>query len=484
MENFFIDQRIHFFRPFNSKYREQVMACLRLLYGRLYSSKADYRQTQSREQVLALFQEAITRAPVLDDEQESEFIMPVRGEREQATWVLNLLMEHGWLEKQADEATFTSSYSFTRIGRLFTLPMLEATAGRFRTRHRNTRNTRNALQSFIDNFADSGEVYDLLDAYEYSERIISDFADVIAELEERKRQLVQDVEASHVVERASEEFFDFMEKRFMPDLSVKLSADSVEKHRDTIQALIDKARRKQRTFKVAVERELRKSVPELLVDEHSSIYLMILDGIEKRIHAASETMLPALRHALQSFTRRADIIIRQLSFSSGNQQGELLPICQQLAKLTPEQQQQRLEAAAGQFASFKVGLVDPNNLRLQTRAEPREVNSHVEMHDEELDPTSRRDMFLQQTLGQAFVINNQALRQYIHQVLRDNGEVRSQELPVNDAKELLMVAHAIEAGSAGDRSSEFRFEIQPTGEKVANDYFDSMDEFIIKLSKV
>jgi len=483
MENFFIDQRSHFFKPFNSKYREQVMACLRLLYGRLYSSKADYSRTLNRDQVLELFQEAITRTPVLDDELESEFIMPSRGEREQANWVLNVLLDNGWLEKQADEATFTSSYSFTRVGRLFTLPMLESSAGRFRTRHRNTRNTRNALQSFLDNFADSGEVYDLLDAYEYSERIVSDFADVIAELDERKRQLVQDVEASEVIQRASEEFFDFMEKRFMPDLSVKLSADSVEKHRDTIQALLDKARRKQRDFKVAAERELRKSVPELLADEHSSIYMMILDGIEKRIHGASETMLPALRHALQSFTRRADIIIRQLSFSSSNQQGELLPICQQLAKLTPEQQRQRLEAAAGQFASFKVGLVDPNNLRLQTRAEPREVNSFVEMH-EEMDPSSRREMFLQQTLGQAFVINNHALRGYIHKALRDNGEVRSQELPVNDAKELLMVAHAIEAGSAGDRSSEFFFHIQPTGEKVANDYFESMDEFIIELRKV
>ena len=480
MKNFFVEQCSHFFKPFNSKYREQAMACLRLLYARLYSSKADYSRTLVREQVLELFQEAITRTPVLDDEQENEFSLPSKGEREQANWLLNLLLENGWLERHADEATFTSSYTFTRAGRLFTLPMVESSGGRFRTRHRNTRNTRNSLHSFLDNFAESGEVYDLLDAYEYSERVISDFADVITELDERKRQLVQDVEAQQIVQRASDEFFDFMEKRFMPDLSVKLSADSVEKHRDAIQSLIDKARRKQSGFKVAAERELRKTAPELLVDEHSSIYVSILEGIENRIHSASEIMLPALRHALQGFTRRADIIIRQLSFSSANQQGELLGICQQLAALAPTQQEQRLEQAAAHLSAFRVGLVDPNSLRLQNRQEQRQVNSEIEEHFE-MDSDSRREMFLQQTLGQAFVINNLGLRQHIHKALQESDQVHSQDLPVNDAKELLMVAHVIEAASAGERSSEFQFHIEPTGQRVASDYFDSMDEFTIEL---
>ena len=55
----------------------------------------------------------------------------------------------------------------------------------------------------------------------------ADFSDVIAELEERKRQLVRDVEAQQLVQRASEEFFEFMEKRFVPDLAVRFSEDSV-----------------------------------------------------------------------------------------------------------------------------------------------------------------------------------------------------------------------------------------------------------------
>ncbi len=274
---FFTDNRTHFFRPFAGKYREQVVECLRILHAHLYGSLADYQCAFTRDQVLESFQEAITRTPVLDEEEE-DFSAPVRSEREQANWILNLLLEHGWVERHADEATLQSSYAFSRVGRLFTQPMVETAGGGFRTRHRNTRNTRNALQSFLER----GEVYDLLDAYEYSERIISDFSDVIAELDERKRLLVREVEAQQVIQQASDEFFDFMEKRFMPDLSVRLSADSVEKYRDEIQSLLRKAKRKQKKFKASAEIELRKLAPELLQDKQASLYYHILDSIESR----------------------------------------------------------------------------------------------------------------------------------------------------------------------------------------------------------
>ncbi len=108
---------------------------------------ADYSRAYNREQVLEVFQETITRTPILEDA-DDEAPAPVKGEREQASSILNQLLDYGWLERQVDEATLQSSFAFTRHGRLFTQPMVEAAGGRFRTRHRNTRNTRNALQSF------------------------------------------------------------------------------------------------------------------------------------------------------------------------------------------------------------------------------------------------------------------------------------------------------------------------------------------------
>jgi hypothetical protein len=474
---FFSDDRKHFFRPLNSKYREQIVECLRELYARLYSSVADYRRTLNREQLIEIFQEALVRAPLLDEDGGNEFTAPTRNEREQANWILNQLLEYSWLEKLVDEATLQSSYAFTRVGRLFTQPMVETAGGRFRTRHRNTRNTRNALQSFLD----KGEVYDLLDAFEYSERIISDFSDVIAELDERKRQLVQEVEAQQIVQRASDEFFDFMEKRFMPDLAVRLSADSVEKYRDEIQTLINNARRKRKEFKADAERELRKVAPELITDPKRSLYLTVLDGIESRMHSAAETMLPALRHALNSFTRRADIIIRQLSYSTAGHQNKLLEICQQLAELPPEEQAQRLEAAGEVLSSLNVALVDPSALRLHTGRVQRIVNTAVETHGE-VDRESRKNLFVQQAVESAFAVNSQAQRDYVVAALSGGHRLRSQNLPVHDAKQLLMSAHVIELGAAGG-SSEYRFQIEATGQQVHTDYFDVCDEFLIELKE-
>src|SRR5690606_14965226 len=147
--------------------------------------------------------------------------------REQAGWILNTLVDHGWLERQVDQVTFQSTYPFSRLGRLFTQSLSEAIAHSVRTRHRNTRNTLDALSAF----ADRGEVYDPLDAYELSARIVADLPAIIAALEGRERQLVGEVEQRQLIQEASEQFFEFMEKRFQPDLAIRLSADGVERHR-------------------------------------------------------------------------------------------------------------------------------------------------------------------------------------------------------------------------------------------------------------
>ncbi len=466
---FFSPDHPNLFRPLTGKYREQVVACLRALYGGLYTTHADYSRAFGRDKVVEVCVEAIARTPLLDGEDE---IDTPRSEREQANWVLNLLLDHGWLERQIDEATLQSSYAFTRVGRLFTQPMVEAAGGRFRTRHRNTRNTRNALFAFLER----GEVYDLLDAYEYSERIVTDFSDIITELDERKRQLVRDVEAQQIIQRAADEFFDFMEKRFMPDLAIRLSADSVEKYRDEIAEMLGKARHKHRDFKAQAERDLRRAAPDLIDDRVRSLYLVILDGIDTRLHAACEVMLPALRRALHGFTRRADIIIRQLSFT-GAARNDLLGVCRQLASATDADYETALAAGGDRLATLVVGFADPESLRLHSGRTRRTVNSAVEQEPEN-DPLALRKLFVEQALERAFSLNNRELREYLIETLAGGRTVRTGNLPVRDARDLLRAAHAIEVGTAG---GAFRFRVEPTGQTLRTDYYETTDEFVIEL---
>jgi Family of unknown function (DUF5716) len=470
----FAAERLNFFRPLTGKYREQVVACLRSLYARLYSSLADYSRVVQRELVLEAFQEAITRTPVLESEAD-DTSPPAKGEREQATWMLNLLLEHGWIERNVDEVTLTSTFGFSRIGRLFTQPMEEIAGSRFRTRHRNMRNTCSALRSFLDKH----EVYDLLDAYEYSERIVSDFSDVIAELEERKRQLVREVEAQQLVRRASEEFFEFMEKRFMPDLALRFSEDSVIKYREELDELLRRARAQRRETKGSVELELRRSAPELVSDGKRSVYLTLLDQIESRLHSAAEVMLPALRQSLHGFTRRADILLRQLSFSEASQH-RLLEVFEMLAPLSEEQQDEHLGAAGEHLAVLQVGFVDPDNLRLYNTERRRTVDTRAEVPPLD-DVEARRRLFVEQALERAFAINNRQLYDYLVAALAGGHEIRTSALPIRDARELLHAAHLIEVGAAGWDRHGFGFEVRETGQRVRTEFFAAMDEFVVRV---
>jgi hypothetical protein len=472
---FFTPKRQHFFKPLTSKYREQVVQCLCLLYQRQYSSNADYGSSLVREQVLEILEEALARAPVLeaeDGEEETRF----RNAREQANWILKQLLEYGWLEKQVDTATMQSTFPFSRMGRTFTQTLVEADNTQVRTRHRNTRNTLNALEAFINR----GEVHDLLDAFEYSERIVTDFTDVISELEERKRELMREVESQQLVEQATDQFFEFMEKRFEPDVSVRLSADSVEKHRDQIQKVITQIRRKKKEHKTEIERSLRKQVPDLAIDGQSVLWL-ILDTIERRMGNAADIMLPALRRALLSFTKRADIIIRQLSYLNSQQSNHLLDACKHLQQLTEAEQNQALSDAAEQMATAKLQLVDPAQIKLHERKTALRVHTAVN-EDQTIDESARKELLIQQLLDQAFIINNQHIREYLIKALRNGQKITTHNLPVDSAPDLLAMAHIIEVAAANNSSSEHQFDVQPTGHQVLNgEYYERQDEFTIEL---
>lgn len=480
---FFDQERGQFFRPLTNKYRAQVLECLKELYSRLYSSSsADYGQSLQRDVVIEIFQEALVRAPVLADDDDSDDNGKegrFRNSREQAGWVLNVLLEHGWMEKQVDEATLQSTFAFSRYGRQFVEPFISESRTSARTRHRNTRNTRNALEAFLER----GEVYDLLDAYEYSERIISDFTDVIAELEERKRDLVREMEDQMLVQRASEEFFDFMEKRFQPDLAVRLSADNVEKHRDRISQLLEQIRAKSKGFKAESEARLRELLPEL-AQPGVSVLWTILDGIDTRIRNASDVMLPALRKALQGFTKRADIIIRQMSYLASQQQNDVLSVCKKLAAMADDEQAEQLNKAGQLMSVPEIELVDPASVRLAPPRKRREIEALLDENTEAFDIDARKDIYIQQVLDQAFFINNQSLRNYMYQHLNDGDVVNTRDLPIKSAPDFLAVAHSIGVAAAGNLSSEFEVVMsydQQAGSDDPNGYFDHKDHFRVEL---
>ena len=456
-----------------------------MLYARQYGASADYGHSLNKDQLLEIIEEALIQlgevsfdAEENDENADTNLIEErFKTSREHANWVLKQLIECGWIERQVDTATLQSSYPFSRFGRIFAQCLLEADSTRVRTRHRNTRNTLNAL----DAFANRGEVYDLLDAFDYSERIVTDFTDVIAELEDKKRELVKEMESQQLVQQAAEQFFDFMEKRFQPDIQVRLSADSVEKHRDRIDKRIRSIRRKSKDFKRDAEAELRRCAPDLC-EAHQSYLYHVLDTIERRMHKASEVMLPSLRSALHGFTKRADIIIRQLSYLNTKQDNMLVDVCRELADLEPVDYQARINAAAKTVSGFKLGLIDPSQVKLQQRKIKEIVDNRVAERNAP-DRKAQCDLMIQQLLDQAFVMNSSSIKRYVFGTLSGGNKISTKELQINNADELLAMAHAIEVAGINNLSSDYSFKVNrvDTDERANNDYYLKFDEHEIEL---
>lgn len=471
---FFDSSRIQFFKPVTGKYREQVVACLSQLYMRLYrASQADFGESLRREDVIEVFHEAVVRTPLMNDDDDQDY--RPRNNREQAAWILNALIEHGWLEKQIDEVSMTSTYHFSRSGRSFTDPFLQS-GQTHRTRHRNTRSTYNSLLAFVKD----QEIYDLIDAWDHSERIISDFAEVITELEERRNLLVKDMESQLLIQKASDEFFDFMEKRFQPDLSIKLTADGVEKYRDRIVALLDEVRNYDRDQKATLERRVRLLLPEMVQDGQSLLFTL-LDNIEQRIRATSEIIVPQLRRAIQGFTKRADVILRQLSYLSAQNHDDVIEKCRLLSSVPQEQQDEVLLRVGHMMSTCTVGFIDPGQVRLQA---PRKtyIPSNLIEESNTVDEFARNEIHVQALLDQAFYVNNKAIQDYLLSHLSEGNKVDSADLPISSAEDLLALSHVIEIGAQSGLSSEYKFHIEPCeGSFTSSEYFDKRDRFIISL---
>jgi hypothetical protein len=477
---FFEQERVQFFRPLTSKYREQMVECLKELYKQLFSSShagsSDYGQALSRDSLLNIFSEALVRAPVIQDESDEEE-KRFKSHKELASWLLNTMIEHGWIEKQVDEATLQSSFSFSRWGRQFVEPFMDGQRSQQVARHRNTRNVRNALESFLEH----GEVYDLLDAFEFSERIITDFTDVIGELDERKRDLVREMEGQGMAQHASEQFFDFMEKRFQPDLSVRLSADNVEKYRSQISELIEQVRKSPNEFKASAEKRLRELLPDQ-VNGNQSILWLVLDDIEHRLKSACEHILPLVRKSLQNFTKRADIIIRQMSYLASQKNNDVVAVCKQLSSLKKEEQNAQLDRVSQLMAVPQLGFVDPGQVRLQPPRRRTVIDSVVDEGLESVDQGSRRELYVQQALDQAFFVNNNQVRTFMVEQFKQRNEIRSSEIPVTSANDLLAIAHVVSIGAVDNLSSEYHFELKWIDQQQ-DEYFAQKDVFSIRLTK-
>src|SRR5690606_31278368 len=133
-------------------------------------------------------------------------------------------------------------------------------------------------------------------------------------------------------------------------------------------------------------------------------------------------MLPALRRTLQSFTQRADIIIRQLSYLHSQQHTDIVGLCRELASLPEAEQHQRLAAPGRPMSPLTLQRTAP------ALVQRRERRPRPPIHSLMLDPglpddDTLNELAVQRRLDQAFAINAGSLRSYLQAALGEGRRI-------------------------------------------------------------
>jgi hypothetical protein len=132
-----------------------------------------------------------------------------------------------------------------------------------------------------------------------------------------------------------------------------------------------------------------------------------------------------------------------------------------------------------QMGSFQLRLFDPKQTQLWQRQRRQPVNTRVE-EEQPLAEEYRREIVLQQMLDQAFNFNSGDLRDYLQSALGSGRRINSRDLPLDNARDLLAMSHALEAAAVNQGDGP-RIAVEFTGETASNDYFAQFDEYYLEL---
>ena len=437
---FFEAERQRFFRPLNSSRRELVAACLRALYERLHGPAADYAHHLTRDTLKELLL-PVVRAygeRLVPDAEPDEFNSTDLADPVQlAAVVLRVLLNDGWLEQFPDRHGLVTAFRFSRPGKMFaeTFWALERPS---RSRQRNMRGCRNALEAAL---SERGDAHDIVDAYEYAEKVIEDLTDGIDYFQALVRHLMQEVPLHH----QWDDFVEFLD-RFQRDYAKQLTADNATLNRDSIRRKLEKLRRVSPAKRQRIEAQLH-DVAQWAVKEHQgrSVCEWLLGRIEDIVNAACESKQPGFIKAMDTYLKRVTGLAQQsMMLRAGQARHAYLSAIQRVTGLQGEEQTALLARLGSSFAAVELRLLDPASFKLRSASQRRRAVTVS------IQPRPSREARLaaamQRAESEAFSVANEDLAERLRADLRlFRHPIRLSSLPIGSAREVIQALQAVEA---------------------------------------
>jgi hypothetical protein len=469
---FFESERQHFFRPLNGKRRELVAACLRTLHERLHGPSADYSQSLTRDGLrdllLPVVQTGDREPPDVDLDGDEFEQIPYGDDAALAGGIIRALLRNGWLEAFPDRTGLVTAYRFTRAGKLFAEALWAHERPHVRARQRNMRSCRNSVEAALKSI----DAYDLVDAYEHAERVISDLAEGVDYFQDLVRRLMS--EASRT---PWEEFMGFLE-RFEREFKKQLTADDANRHRQNIRDALNRLHNLEQARHRHLENQLNDVAPWVLNERSGTSSLdWLLNRIEDMVELACSTMQPELIRAMNVYMRRAASIVQQaLMLRGAARRPAYQVILTKAAALERADQDAYLEQIGAALGASEVRLLDPTVFRLRSHAQRRRALTVTAV------PKVTREAKLAAAIARAetsaFAVSNEDVHLMLLRTRRAlNRDFRISMLPVNNATEVLAVMQAVEAIRSNESQSLKAIRLES---RLVNSYYTGFD-FLIQL---
>jgi len=471
---FFEGDRDRFFRPLNISRRELVVVCLRTLFERLHGPAADYSHNLNRDALKELLLPVVrehqdTLAP---DAEQDELNSPDATEPTQLTSaVMRLLLVDGWLEQFADRNGLVTAFRFSRAGKLFA-EALWSLDRPSRSRQRNMRGCRNALEAAL---GERGDAHDLVDAYEYAEKVIEDLTDGIDYFQELVRHLMQNAS----VHTQWSEFVEFLE-RFERDYSKQLTADNATLNRQSIRQKLEKLRLVPENKFKRVDAQLH-DIAQWAVKEHNgrSVYDWLLGRIEDIVDAACESKQPGFLKAMETYLKRVHgLALQSMMLRAGQSRHAYLAAVQLVAESTAEAQDSLLLKIGERLAAAEVRLLDPSSFKLRSATQRRKavtvsIQPRPSREERLLGAMSRAE-------AEAFSLPNEELAEKLRGQLRlFRHPIRLSAVTVSSARDVIGALQSVEA-VRNSRGKDLVARKLPS--RIDNDFYSS-DDYEIDFKK-
>ncbi|MDO9569523.1 MAG: DUF5716 family protein [Hydrogenophaga sp.] len=465
---FFESERQRFFRPLNSARRELVAACLRTLYERLHGPSADYAHNLNRDELKdVLMPEVQAHQERLDSVDAQDELNTKESEDPQqlAAMLIRVLVQDGWLEQYPDRQGLVTAFRFSRPGKLFAEAFWSLHRPS-RSRQRNMRSCRNALDAAL---SERGDAHDLVDAYEYAEKVIEDLTEGIDDLQERVRHLM--VEAS--IHDQWDSFVEFLE-RFQKDYSKQLTIDSSTINRSAIKQKLEQLRTELGDAKYRRMEAQLQDIASWALKEHTggTVLDWLLERIEEIVDAAHQSKQPGFIRAMENYVKRISGLVQQsMMLRTGRARHAYLDAVQRVARLDTPNQDALLERIGEHIATVEVRLLDPSSFKLRSAVQRRKAaTTSVPPR-----PTraARLEAAMKQAQDQAFTVPNESLTQQIRSDLRlFKHPVRLSGLPAATARDVLATMQAVEA-IRSTKARDLRAAKLPG--RVENEFYSGFD---------